>query len=404
MKLPNLPLTPTQNGDQPGTWAYHTIQSRFPRTAMRVIEENSFSREIQESLLALAGEIPSAPIRSLVDPGARDLLAWDDYIQPYLGMDWHQPPWWFTEHYFYRRILEACRYFQPGESEGLDPYRLQKQRGLVVSESAIHNLSTWLQSLDTLSLEDGEVIERLLQLDLWGNQADLSLWPAEAEAKPDHQDLEKAASHILVDHSPQVAAFLAAGQPHKQVDFLVDNAGFELVGDLVFGYWLLSSGTVEMVRLHVKAHPTYVSDAVRVDVLDTIAALSGSQHPATRDLGCGLQTMFGAGRLQVWPDAFWNAPLDGWQMPVGLHQELAGSSLVISKGDAHYRRLLGDRHWPYTTHFEEILAYYPAPLVVLRTLKSELVAGLAPAQVVQVASQDPEWMLNGRWGLIQSRI
>jgi hypothetical protein len=78
--------------------------------------------------------------------------------------------------------------------------------------------------------------------------------------------------------------------------------------------------------------------------------------------------------------------------------------LVISKGDAHYRRLLGDRHWPYETSFEDILAYYPAPLVALRTLKSELVAGLAPGQTAWVASQDPEWMLNGRWGMIQSRI
>jgi len=404
MKMPTLPLTSPQKGDQPGTWAYRTIETRFPRIARRVIEENSFSQEIQARILALADEIPAAPIRSLADPGAKDVPAWETYIRPYLGMDWHQPPWWFTEHYFYRRILEACGYFQPGENEGLDPYRYQKQRGLAVSESAIHNLATWLQELETTTLQDGVVIERLLQLDLWGNQADLSLWPAEAEAKPDHQDLEKAASHILVDHTSQVAGFLAAGKPHAWVDFLVDNAGFELVGDLAFGYWLLASGIVEQVRLHVKAHPTYVSDAVRVDVLDTIAALSGSRHPATRHLGYGLQALFGAGRLQVWPDPFWNSPLDGWQMPEALGQELARSALVISKGDAHYRRLLGDRHWPYETRFEDILAYYPAPLVALRTLKSELLAGLVPGQAAQVASQDPEWMLNGRWGLVQSRI
>jgi hypothetical protein len=83
---------------------------------------------------------------------------------------------------------------------------------------------------------------------------------------------------------------------------------------------------------------------------------------------------------------------------------LAQSSLVISKGDAHYRRLLGDRHWPFETDFRKIMAYYPTPLVALRTLKSELVAGLKTGQAEAVAHQDPEWLLNGRWGMIQSRM
>ena len=44
--------------------------------------------------------------------GAPDLDAWKNYVNPYLGQNWYQPPWFFTEHYFYRRILEATGYFQ----------------------------------------------------------------------------------------------------------------------------------------------------------------------------------------------------------------------------------------------------------------------------------------------------
>jgi hypothetical protein len=88
-------------------------------------------------------------------------------------------------------------------------------------------------------------------------------------------------------------------------------------------------------------------------------------------------------------------------MPASLTGELAQADLVISKGDANYRRLLGDRHWAFTTPFTEIVSYFPAPLVALRTLKAELVCGLEPGQADSVAEQDPDWMVNGCWGLIQ---
>ncbi len=404
--MTSAPLNPApaQVGDQPGTWAYQTISKRFPRIASRVIEENAYSHYIQGQIRDLIAEIPMASIRLLDDPGASDLAAWQAYIQPYLGCNWYQPPWWFTEHYFYRRILEATGYFQDGEGRGVDPFDYQKRRGLEVSEAGIHNLCTWLESLETTSLDSSGVIERLLQLDLWGNQADLSLWPAEAEAKPDHQDLEQAASHILVNHAIRVAEFLVGGTPHARVDFLVDNAGFELVGDLAFSHWLLASGTASQVCLQVKSHPTYVSDAMGVDVRNTLVFLSGNQHPATRRLGTSLQASLENHRLLIMENEFWTSPLDGWQMPDDLRQELSQAALVVSKGDAHYRRLLGDRHWPIQTRFEDIVAYYPTRVVALRTLKSELAVGLTPSQAAAIASQDPGWLLNGRWGVIQSRM
>jgi len=37
----------------------------------------------------------------------------------------------------------------------------------------------------------------------------------------------------------------------------------------------------------------------------------------------------------------------------------------------------------------------------LRTLKSEIVAGLQPDQLADLPHRDPNWLINGRWGLIQ---
>jgi hypothetical protein len=53
------------------------------------------------------------------------------------------------------------------------------------------------------------------------------------------------------------------------------------------------------------------------------------------------------------------------------------------KGDANYRRLIGDALWPHDTPFAHVLSYFAAPLLALRTLKSEVCVGLAPGVSVR---------------------
>ena len=98
-----------------------------------------------------------------------------------------------------------------------------------------------------------------------------------------------------------------------------------------------------------------------------------------RSLGERLQVHLDFDALRVVTHHFWVSPLVGWQMPVDLRSDLGKSDLLISKGDANYRRWLGDRYWPYTTNLGDILIYSPAPRMTLRVLKANLVAGLDPA-------------------------
>ena len=91
----------------------------------------------------------------------------------------------------------------------------------------------------------------------------------------------------------------------------------------------------------------------------------------------------------------------GAQLPPDLARLWAQADFLVFKGDANYRRLAEDRHWPTTTRLADITRYLPAPAAVLRTLKSELVLDLAPGQAQDLADQDRLWMINGERGVIQ---
>jgi hypothetical protein len=91
-------------------------------------------------------------------------------------------------------------------------------------------------------------------------------------------------------------------------------------------------------------------------------------------------------------------------MPDDLYGDLASADLVIAKGDANYRRLVGDAHWPPTASFRRATAYFPAPLVTLRTLKSELILGLRVGDAERLQALDPQWRVNGKRGVVQAGL
>lgn len=88
-------------------------------------------------------------------------------------------------------------------------------------------------------------------------------------------------------------------------------------------------------------------------------------------------------------------------MPRDLQASLAKSDLLISKGDIHYRRLLGDRRWLFTKPLREVVGYLPLPLAALRVFKGDIVAGLPEGRAEELKVVDPDWMVNGNWGLVQ---
>lgn len=399
-RLPKLPLPPQIIGSEIGSFAYNTVAKRLPDIAQRVIDDNKFPPLIVENLQTLIQELPSGKVRFLKDTEAPDIAAWNGYLEPYQGNNWLDIPWYFAEAYFYRRILEATNYFIPGEWQGFDPFETQKRLGILTSSQSIQALSIlvnrWVSSAP--ETHRGNLIT-LLYISLWGNRADLSLWPAESGDRSSIEtDREKA--YVLADSTEAIAHTISRFKA-KRIDLIVDNAGFELFGDLCLVDFLLATNAAKTVYLHLKAHPTFVSDAMSKDIHQTIEFLANDSDPQVQLLASRWRWYIESDRLHLCEDLFWTSPLAFWEIPDGLRQQLSKSNLIFIKGDANYRRLLGDRHWPFTTPFKDIVTYFPAPIVALRTLKAELACGLELEQIETLNHEDPQWLTNGQWGVIQ---
>ncbi len=400
--LPPLPLpVPFMCSDE-GSFAETTLLVRLPEIARRVILENKLPAAANQAVEALITDMPDGRMRPLQDPLAPDLHLWQAYLQPHLGKSWRQLSFLECENVFYRRVLEATGYFGDGPSKGLDPYGYQKQLGLTTSRHGFHSLAARLDTWRAAGFDPAEALSEAIQTNLWGNRADLSLWPADAESTLPNTHLHQPAEFMLTNQIPEVVdTLLNISSRPRRVDFLVDNAGYEVVCDLALADLLLSRGLVDAVHFHLKAHPTFVSDALAADVQQSADFLANEADPATSAFGKRLQHSLQTGQMVLQEEFFWNSPLPTWEMPLAIFNDLAQAALVFSKGDANYRRLIGDLRWVETTPFSSITAYFPTRLAALRTAKSQVISGLVEGQLERLAQADPGWRTNGKWGLVQ---
>ena len=110
------------------------------------------------------------------------------------------------------------------------------------------------------------------------------------------------------------------------------------------------------------------------------------------------------GSLCLTAPPFYTGPAPFWEMPASLMLAHAAAALVITKGDANYRRLLGDLHWPHDTDFAELMGYWPCALAALRTCKSGVLVGTAPdAEAAAAAAHPDKWLTAGLYGMVQFR-
>ena len=272
MPLPSLPLPPPLRGLEIPSFTHFSIVVRLPEIARRTLSENQFNAETTARIEQLIAEISDGPIRPLKMPHAPAAKDWDAYASNFTGQNWLQIPWFFAEEYFYQRMLEASGYFEPGEGWQKDPYEYQKGRGLVSTSAEIRALCERLATLFQNIMTGGSLrnaLEQLLMVDLWGNQNDLSLWPASDPGQESDQPvaLREAQEHVLDNHLDAVLVYLASRNPTQaRIDLLLDNAGFELVCDLALADFLLTGWQAKQVVLHIKSQPVFVSDALAKDI------------------------------------------------------------------------------------------------------------------------------------------
>ena len=105
--------------------------------------------------------------------------------------------------------------------------------------------------------------------------------------------------------------------------------------------------------------------------------------------------------MKICSDSFWNAPLHFYQMPDELNADLAKSDLLIFKGDANYRRIFGDKIIPPGMELTDMCNYLSTKSLAIRILKSEIIAGLSMDVYHQIEAKDKDWLVNGKYGIIQ---
>lgn len=400
---PTLDAPAPLQGSDDGSFAQYTVETRLPDLLRRTLQTADLPAPARAHLQALQAEIPDGWIRAVDDPAAPDADDWTVYVSAVRGRTWRSVPWFFAETYFYRRILEATGYFG-GPCPGVDPFAPQKATRRRDDDRARNALAESRRAPD--APEGWTVVAAALEAALWGNRADLSMWPgndrpdAGLDAGPG-SGTASSDDALLADDRRRLHSWLDARAPLGRVDFILDNVGVELAADLALATALLETETADRVLLHAKPHPTFISDATSSDAYAAIGGGRSDAPDVENAFTERLQAYADAGRLGVTDHLFWTSPLPGWGLFREIYDDLEESDLIISKGDANYRRWLGDRHWAPTDDFSSIVDYAPAPLLMLRTLKSDVIAGLDAAAVERARNRSESWKTDGTFGIIQ---
>jgi hypothetical protein len=382
---------PVVVSNEPGTFAWSVLERRHPALIRQVREAFPYGPRQHQALDALQDEITNGVVEPL-EASAHDHETWSAWGREHFARSWFDVPFLWAESYFYRKLLAATGYFDPGPWQGVDvfgPFKQAELRSALVDEE--------LRALDALSSQSTDAqAEMLLQSSLWGNRADLGFGLSAGQtARSD------TATNLVADDSSLLWSLLAAEAP-ATVAVVADNAGRELIPDLVLVDFLLQQGYAADIVLHVKPYPYFVSDATMADVIDCLRRLAEAPGQAG-DIGKRLWHAMGSGRLEVRAHAFFCAPLPYEEMPEDLREEFRTSAVTIVKGDLNYRRLVGDRLWDATTPFADLTAHFPGPVAALRTLKSDVVVGLSAQMPAALDASHKEWRTSGTHALVQAR-
>ncbi|MHB0875830.1 MAG: damage-control phosphatase ARMT1 family protein [Anaerolineae bacterium] len=385
-------LPPFLMTSEPGSFARETIAVRKAKIIAGVLADGDYSEDVRHSLADFATEIvdgrPVAPLPRPVPMQGE----WTTALAQWPGRGWLQLPWYFAEAYFYVRLLAIVGYFDGRSS---DPFAKRKQALLVQSAAILPSLA----AAEGMAARQprGDAFALLVRRSLWGNRLDLSNEAILERHRGDASHLED--THLLVADSERALAAIDAGAG-SPVWMICDNSGPEIVSDLHLADWLLHHG-VAAVILALKAQPFFVSDAMVADARAAIAYLATTADPAVAAVGRRLGDCLAAGTLVLRDHPFWTGPGFYSELPPDLAAELAGSALVVAKGDVNYRRFLEDRHWPFHTPIEQVVRCFPAEALLLRTLKGELAAGLSQHAILEAAAEGDDWLIAGRHGVAQ---
>ncbi|KZT05259.1 DUF89-domain-containing protein [Laetiporus sulphureus 93-53] len=469
-EAPYPPYDPT---DKSG-FSYETVLKRWPVILTGIID--NIYRANHEMSLASAGETSDAITQEKIEEG-KTIIEKIGRLKYEMGRDrplepipedgeaqvevyntelawlkekghgsWFTAPWLYAECYLYR--LLRSYFTQTQHWRAHDPFLSQKEETFRKSSKAIFQMATTMHELeedkDKLVSEPADlkvIFGEMIQMCLWGNATDLSML-----THLSHEDIQNLQSvgrdaqaarkeYILTDDQDKVWVHLTSLKDAR-IDFVLDNAGFELFTDFVFADFLVTyTPYVSKVVFHPKLIPWFVSDVTPPDFKSAIPSLlsptflseaagvqSASHHAGEAQDSCEhLKRMVtrwqgylesGVFALSVPVDTplgasnenanFWTSPWPYWNMQElapEVHGRLKDSGLVIFKAS---ETLTGDVSWPASTPFQIALGPLAGsfPILTLRTNKADVVVGVGRERAEQLDKSGENWRFNGKYALV----
>jgi len=396
--------------DNTDPFVLDTMTNRVPTKIIgRTVDYNKpdLDQEALEGMEAVAEEMRgNKPIKALTK--GPNMEHWNRCLKPYLdkGTTWGDLPWYVGETYVYHRLLESSGYWDEGSKGfGLDIFAREKAEALELAFPQVEARAAIAG--EAKGKWDAQSCRAMLLMSLWGNQGDSSLFTIQDMAAMGGE--AKSDERIIVDDVDDAWNHLCRGVSSGKgldVHFLNDNAGLELASDLFLSHYLLSTGKVSSVTLHLKPYPFFVSDAMTSDIESTLERFSAS--PSTAPFAAELRDHIERGTLKLEMagplNAFLASPEPMWCMDAPSRDALSSSSLTIAKGDLMYRKLLGDRTFEPMEEFGDITSYFPSPLLALRTCKSPVAIGMSQSKANDLDKSHPTWMVDGQLGMVQFGI
>ncbi|KAK3297931.1 uncharacterized protein B0H64DRAFT_320441 [Chaetomium fimeti] len=447
-----------------GSMAHETATTRWPKIVQNMVDDLEQSlgqlnsdktehieegRRIQASLRIINGEImQDKQLHPLSSDGCPDIDSYNAQLESFGSMTWHNCPWLFSECYLYRCVQTLFARSQFWRDH--DIFARQKLNAFVASHAAVQELCERYASLTEAGAltkaaaaddDDDDAARRLLfsemtEMALWGNATDLSLLstlgsssssssssshnhnPDDMRALQGNAAICAGRARIVGNDARAAWAYLRSEthrgrRTERRVDVVLDNAGFELLTDLVYALYLLDCGLASAVRLHVKSMPWFVSDVTPRDIDVLLAALAdpavfpAAANPSVRALAGRLRGCYESGLVAVAEHPFWTTGFDFQALPAvapELYRDLLDSALVVFKGDLNYRKLVRDANWPHTLPFKDAIGPLRGgmKILALRTNKADVCVGLSEETLERVENEAPgkAWVRNGRYAVI----
>ena len=379
---------------------------------------------LKESML---GNAVLEPIRH---DGRPDIETYNTEFGTLRNRTWQAAPWLYTECYMYR-LIHSFFTLSTSFWHSYDMFATSKKSSLVGSKKGtielVKRFQGLIQAINEKQAVDEEtqkaIFEEMIQISLWGNATDLSLLTSlsveELNSRQGKAVRESNKKNILVDDTEQVwnlLSSLRSSGSSTDSHIVLDNAGFELLTDLVFAGYLIQSGYAKKVVLHGKRMPWFVSD-VMLDDLDYLIQgfingtiyddIDPEDQDELHDAGIYWKGLMDHDKLELRTELFWTTQHPFGRLPIvdpGLFEDLADADLVVFKGDLNYRKLTYDGMWPHSTPFSEALG----PLakkhngqgvrsLVLRTAKADVCVGLKPGQDEKL---EEGWTRYGKYAMV----